>query len=64
MHETHTGILYPDMVTQEAEAGVQKAKQQAAALKAAIAKLSKMELVVGAKYIAEVSRLIQAVEAL
>lgn len=41
-----------------------EAKRQAAALKEAIAKLSKMEMVVGAKYIAEVSRLIQAVEAL
>lgn len=43
---------------------IEEAKEQAAKLKEAIANLSKMELVVGAKYIAEVSRLIQAVEAI
>jgi len=42
---------------------MEEAKKQAAALRAAIEKLTPMEKLIGAKYLEPVQRLIQAVEA-
>lgn len=61
-HESKTGVIYPDMVSQEAEKAVRDAKVEAKKVRDGISKLSVYEKMLAREQLAAVTRLVEAVE--